>query len=63
MEYAGQGIRINTIALGAIKTPMHKSEAHDFLKSLQPIVEVVRRNNLADPKINLSSNRDWRYQS
>ena len=37
IEYAGQGIRINTVALGAIKTPMHKIEAHDFLKSLQPI--------------------------
>ena len=30
IEYAGQGIRINTVALGAIKTPMHKIEAHDF---------------------------------
>jgi NAD(P)-dependent dehydrogenase (short-subunit alcohol dehydrogenase family) len=37
IEYAGQGIRINTVALGAIKTSMHKIEAHDFLKSLQPI--------------------------
>jgi NAD(P)-dependent dehydrogenase (short-subunit alcohol dehydrogenase family) len=37
IEYAGKGIRINTVALGAIETPMHKIEAHDFLKSLQPI--------------------------
>jgi NAD(P)-dependent dehydrogenase (short-subunit alcohol dehydrogenase family) len=36
IEYAGQGIRINTVALGAIRTPMHKIEAHGFLKSLQP---------------------------
>ena len=27
----------NHVALGAIETPMHKIEAHDFLKSLQPI--------------------------
>jgi NAD(P)-dependent dehydrogenase (short-subunit alcohol dehydrogenase family) len=36
IEYAGQGIRVNTLALGIIRTPMHKVENDDFLKSLQP---------------------------
>jgi len=36
IEYAGQGIRVNTLALGVIRTPMHKAENYDFLKSLQP---------------------------
>jgi NAD(P)-dependent dehydrogenase (short-subunit alcohol dehydrogenase family) len=37
IEYAKEGIRVNTIALGAIDTPMHKPEAHDFLKGLHPV--------------------------
>jgi NAD(P)-dependent dehydrogenase (short-subunit alcohol dehydrogenase family) len=37
MEYAKDGIRVNTIALGSINTPMHKPETHEFLKGLQPV--------------------------
>ena len=37
MEYAKDGIRVNTVALGVIKTPMHKPETYEFLKGLQPI--------------------------
>ena len=48
IEYAGQGIRINTVALGAIKTPMHKIEAHDFLKSLQPIGRMGNIDEVVD---------------
>jgi NAD(P)-dependent dehydrogenase (short-subunit alcohol dehydrogenase family) len=36
IEYAKEGIRINTIALGAIDTPMHKPDSYDFLKGLSP---------------------------
>jgi NAD(P)-dependent dehydrogenase (short-subunit alcohol dehydrogenase family) len=32
IEYAKEGIRVNTIAPGVINTPMHKPETHDFLK-------------------------------
>src|SRR3981189_3159206 len=32
IEYAKQGIRVNTIAPGGLNTPMHKPESHDFLK-------------------------------
>jgi NAD(P)-dependent dehydrogenase (short-subunit alcohol dehydrogenase family) len=48
IEYAGQGIRINTVALGAIKTPMHKIEAHDFLKHLQPIGRMGEIDEVVD---------------
>src|SRR5258708_5597271 len=34
IEYAKEGIRVNTIAPGVINTPMHKPETHDFLKGL-----------------------------
>jgi NAD(P)-dependent dehydrogenase (short-subunit alcohol dehydrogenase family) len=37
MEYARDGIRVNTVALGVIKTPMHKPETYDFLKGLHPV--------------------------
>jgi NAD(P)-dependent dehydrogenase (short-subunit alcohol dehydrogenase family) len=37
MEYANHGIRVNTVALGAIKTPMHRPETYEFLQGLHPI--------------------------
>jgi NAD(P)-dependent dehydrogenase (short-subunit alcohol dehydrogenase family) len=37
IEYAKDGIRVNTVALGAIKTPMHKPETYEFLKGLHPV--------------------------
>lgn len=37
MEFAKDGIRVNTVALGVIKTPMHKPETYEFLKGLHPI--------------------------
>jgi NAD(P)-dependent dehydrogenase (short-subunit alcohol dehydrogenase family) len=47
IEYAKEGIRVNTIAPGVINTPMHKPETHDFLKGLHPVgrlaLQAVRR--------------------
>ena len=37
MEYAKDGIRINTVGAGIIKTPMHKPETHDALKGANPV--------------------------
>jgi NAD(P)-dependent dehydrogenase (short-subunit alcohol dehydrogenase family) len=37
IEYAKDGIRVNTVAPGVINTPMHKPETHDFLKGLHPV--------------------------
>jgi NAD(P)-dependent dehydrogenase (short-subunit alcohol dehydrogenase family) len=48
IEYAGQGIRVNTVALGAIKTSMHKIETHDFLKSLQPVGRMGEVDEVVD---------------
>jgi len=42
IEYAKEGIRVNTIAPGVINTPMHKPETHDFLKGLSPVAGSVR---------------------
>jgi NAD(P)-dependent dehydrogenase (short-subunit alcohol dehydrogenase family) len=37
IEYAGRGIRANTVALGVIRTPMHPADTHDFLAALHPL--------------------------
>src|SRR5260370_21077143 len=37
IEYAKDGIRVNTVALGVIKTPMHKPETYESLKELHPM--------------------------
>ena len=37
IEYVTEGIRVNTVALGVIDTPMHKPETHGFLKGLHPV--------------------------
>jgi NAD(P)-dependent dehydrogenase (short-subunit alcohol dehydrogenase family) len=37
IEYAKDGIRVNTVAPGVINTPMHKPETHAFLKGLHPV--------------------------
>jgi NAD(P)-dependent dehydrogenase (short-subunit alcohol dehydrogenase family) len=37
IEYAGRGIRVNAVAPGVIKTPMHAPETHGALAGLHPI--------------------------
>lgn len=36
IEYADKGIRVNAVAPGVIKTPMHAPETHSFLAGLHP---------------------------
>ncbi|AQT82290.1 3-oxoacyl-ACP reductase [Mycolicibacterium litorale] len=37
VEYAARGIRVNTVALGVISTPMHDPSTHDALARLNPM--------------------------
>jgi NAD(P)-dependent dehydrogenase (short-subunit alcohol dehydrogenase family) len=48
IEYAKEGIRVNTVALGVINTPMHKPETHDFLKSLHPVGRIGEIKEVVD---------------
>jgi NAD(P)-dependent dehydrogenase (short-subunit alcohol dehydrogenase family) len=36
-EYADRGIRVNAVALGIIRTPMHPAETHQALAALHPL--------------------------
>ncbi|WBQ04745.1 SDR family NAD(P)-dependent oxidoreductase [Kribbella sp. CA-293567] len=40
IEYAARGIRVNTVALGIIRTPMHPEETHQALAGLHPVGEI-----------------------
>jgi NAD(P)-dependent dehydrogenase (short-subunit alcohol dehydrogenase family) len=37
IEYAARAIRVNAVALGIIRTPMHPVETHDALAGMHPI--------------------------
>ncbi|MFI9270931.1 SDR family NAD(P)-dependent oxidoreductase [Kitasatospora sp. NPDC052896] len=40
IEYAARGIRVNTVALGVIRTPMHPAEAYQALAASHPLGRV-----------------------
>jgi enoyl-[acyl-carrier-protein] reductase (NADH) len=54
IEYAKEGIRINTIAAGVIDTPMHRPETHDFLKGLQPVGRIGEVREVVDAALFLT---------
>ncbi|MHC8494555.1 SDR family NAD(P)-dependent oxidoreductase [Thalassospira sp. SM2505] len=45
IEFAQNGIRVNAVSPGIIKTPMHPEESHEFLSKLHP---VGRMGNISD---------------
>jgi NAD(P)-dependent dehydrogenase (short-subunit alcohol dehydrogenase family) len=45
VEYAGRGVRVNTVAAGIIRTPMNPEEMHEMLATLHP---VGRMGDVAD---------------
>ena len=54
IEYAKDGIRVNTIAPGVINTPMHKPETHDFLKGLHPFGRIGEVKEVVDAALFLT---------
>jgi NAD(P)-dependent dehydrogenase (short-subunit alcohol dehydrogenase family) len=54
IEYAKEGIRVNTIALGVIDTPMHQPETHAFLKGLHPVGRIGQVKEVVDAALFLT---------
>ena len=54
IEYAKEGIRVNTIAPGVINTPMHKPEDHEFLKCLHPVGRIGEVKEVVDAALFLA---------
>ena len=48
MEYARDGIRVNTVAPGIVDTPLHKDNPKDFLKTLSPMNSISSAQEIVD---------------
>ncbi len=48
IEYAAKGIRVNAVAPGVIKTPMHASATHDYLAKLHPVGRMGEMKDIVD---------------
>ncbi len=54
MEYVKQGIRVNAVAPGTVDTPMQKGQPKDFLKTLQPMGQIVTVTDIVDAIVYLT---------
>jgi NAD(P)-dependent dehydrogenase (short-subunit alcohol dehydrogenase family) len=48
IEYADKGIRVNAVAPGAIRTPMHAIDAHAFLATVHPMGRIGEIQEIVD---------------
>ena len=55
IEYAKKGIRVNAVAPGVIKTPMHTPETHEFLGKLHPVGRMGETKDIVDAVLFLES--------
>jgi NAD(P)-dependent dehydrogenase (short-subunit alcohol dehydrogenase family) len=54
-EYADRGIRVNALALGIIRTPMHPAEAHEALATLHPLGRMGEISDVAEAIVYLEN--------
>jgi NAD(P)-dependent dehydrogenase (short-subunit alcohol dehydrogenase family) len=55
IEYAKDGIRVNAVAPGIIKTPMHAPATHEFLSGLHPLGRMGEVHEIVDAVLYLES--------
>jgi NAD(P)-dependent dehydrogenase (short-subunit alcohol dehydrogenase family) len=55
IEYAKRGIRVNAVAPGIIKTPMHAPETHAALAGLHPVAHMGEISDIVDAILYLES--------
>jgi NAD(P)-dependent dehydrogenase (short-subunit alcohol dehydrogenase family) len=48
IEYADRGIRVNAIAPGVIRTPMHAMDTHAFLATMHPMGRIGEIQEIVD---------------
>ena len=55
IEYARKGIRVNAVAPGIIKSPMHAPDTHDALGAFHPLGHMGEMSDIADAILFLDS--------
>ena len=55
IEVAKRGVRVNAVAPGIVKTPMHAPATHDFLAKLMPVGRLGETQDIVDAVLYLES--------
>ena len=55
VEYAGRGIRVNAVALGVIRTPMHDPSSYEALATLNPTGQLGEIQDAVDAVLYLEN--------
>ncbi|MET7330304.1 SDR family oxidoreductase [Nonomuraea sp. NPDC005650] len=55
IEYASRGIRVNAVAPGIIRTPMHPAESYDVLAGLHPVGRMGEIGDIIDAIVYLET--------
>lgn len=55
IEYADKGIRVNAVAPGIVRTPMHSPESHAFLAGLHPMGRIGEVSEVVEAVLYLES--------